>query len=82
VLAVLILCGRWVELYWLIMPAFWPDGLHFHWLDIALLAGLGGIWLAVFIRLWLGKSPLPHHDPHLGDVHEQSDRFTPVEQST
>lgn len=82
VLAVLILCGRWVELYWLIMPAFWPDGLHFHWLDIALLAGLGGIWLAVFIRLWLGKAPLPHHDPHLGEVHEQSDRFTPVEQST
>jgi hypothetical protein len=82
VLAILILCGRWVELYWLIMPAFWPEGLHFHWLDIALLAGLGGIWLAVFIRLWLGKAPLPQHDPHLGEVHEQSDRFAPVEQST
>lgn len=82
VLAVLILCGRWVELYWLIMPAFWPDGLHFHWLDIALLAGLGGIWLAVFIRLWLSKSPLPHHDPRLGDVHEQSAWIAPAEQST
>jgi hypothetical protein len=82
VLAILILCGRWVELYWLIMPAFWPEGLHFHWLDIALLAGLGGIWLAVFIRLWLGKAPLPQHDPRLGEMHEQSDRFASVEQST
>lgn len=64
-LAVLILCVRLVDLFWLIMPAFYPDGLHVHWLDPVLVIAMGGGWIAVFIWQWMGKPSLPLHDPHL-----------------
>jgi hypothetical protein len=74
-LAVIIFLIRLVDLYWLIVPAFYPEGVHFHWLDLVLLIALGGGWMAVFLWQWAGKSPLPRHDPHLGDVHERHDEF-------
>jgi hypothetical protein len=74
-LAVLIFAARWLDLFWLIMPAFYPDELHLHWLDLVLLVAMGGGWIAVFLRLWTGKSPWPRHDPHLGDEYERRDAF-------
>jgi hypothetical protein len=54
---------RFVDLYWLISPAFHPDGVHFHWLDIAAPVALGGFWLAAFYGQ-LKKRPLsPLPDP-------------------
>jgi hypothetical protein len=70
VLAVLILVARAVDLVWLIMPAFYPDAVHVHWLDLVLLIALGAGWVVVFLRQWAGKSPLPLHDPHLSSVAE------------
>ncbi len=64
-LAVLILMMRLVDLDWLIMPAFYPDGLHVHWLDIVIVVAMGGAWLALFSWQWTGKPALPQHDPHL-----------------
>lgn len=74
-LAVLILAARWVDLFWHIVPAFAPDGVHVHWLDFVILIAMGGGWMAIFIRQWAGKSPLPRHDPHLGDTYERQDEF-------
>jgi hypothetical protein len=79
-LAILILCGRWIELNWLIMPAFSPESVRLHWLDLALMVAFGGIWLAVFLRLWAGKAPLPLHDLRLGEMNEHVDGFTTAEQ--
>jgi hypothetical protein len=54
---------RFVDLYWIISPAFYPDGVHFHWLDIAAPVGIGGFWLATFYAQ-LKKRPLsPLPDP-------------------
>jgi hypothetical protein len=64
-LAVLILVMRLVDLDWLIMPAFYPDGLHVHWLDLVIVVAMGGAWLALFSWQWSGKPALPQHDPHL-----------------
>ena len=66
-LAVLVFVVRWLDLYWLVMPAFYPQGVHFHWLDLALLLALGGIWLAVLIQQWHGKADFPLYDPHLAE---------------
>jgi hypothetical protein len=74
-LAVLILVARLVDLFWLIMPAFYPDGLHLHWLDPVVLIAMGGGWIAFFIQQWTGKAPLPRHDPYLGDEYAQQDTF-------
>jgi hypothetical protein len=80
-LAVLIFFTRLVDLYWLIAPAFFPQGVHIHWLDLLILIAIGGGWIAVFLRQWASRSPLPRHDPHLGEVHEQHDGFTTKEQT-
>jgi hypothetical protein len=65
VLAMLIFVVRWVDLFWLIVPAFHPEALHWHWLDLAILAAMGGGWVALFSWKWRKKSPLPLHDPRL-----------------
>lgn len=79
-LAVLIFASRLVDLFWLIMPAFYPDELHVHWLDLVILIAMGGGWTALFIRQWRGKSPWPRHDPLLGGEYERQDALV-VQQS-
>lgn len=54
-----------LAVFWLVMPSFYTEGIHLHWLDVAAPIGIGGIWIAAF--LWqLGRRPLvPPHDPRL-----------------
>jgi len=63
-MALLILVMRFVDTYWLITPAFEHEGFPVHWMDLAAIAGLGGIWLAVFFRLLLSRERLPMNDPY------------------
>jgi hypothetical protein len=44
-----IVCVYLVNLYWQVMPAFYPGQFNLHWLDIALPIGLGGLWIAAFL---------------------------------
>jgi hypothetical protein len=71
--AILIVCMRLVELFWLIVPAFHHHGdenelslLFAVVLYVAAVAGIGGMWLAVY--LWqLQRMPLlPVHPPEGG----------------
>jgi hypothetical protein len=56
---------RLLDLFFIIIPNFRREGLAVHWLDIAVLVGIGGIWVAVFAS-WLKSRPiLPQHDPRL-----------------
>ena len=48
-----------VNVYWMIMPAFYPVTLTLHWLDIVLPVGIGGLWIAVYLRQLKGRSLLP-----------------------
>ncbi len=60
-----ILAARFVNVYWLIAPAFHPQAFTFHWLDAATLIALGGVWIAVFM-MRLKKYPLiPKYDSRL-----------------
>ncbi len=56
---------RFVDLFWLIVPAFHPAQLVVHWLDAAALVGLGGVWLAVFVRELASRPLLQLNDPSL-----------------
>lgn len=61
-IAALIVVMHMLAIFWLVVPSFRPrTGLRVHWLDLAAPVGLGGIWLAAFLRL-LGRRP-----PILGD---------------
>jgi hypothetical protein len=62
-IALWILAMRWIDLLWLVAPAFHPGRFYLHWLDFAALAGIGGIWIAAFLY-YLGQSALlPLRDP-------------------
>jgi hypothetical protein len=52
-----VLAMRLIDTFWMIVPGFVAAGQTLHWLDLALIVGIGGVWLGVF--LWqLDKLPL------------------------
>lgn len=59
-----LLVFHWIDLYWLVVPEL--DGkLHFGLLDLTTFIGIGGIFLAVFVRLLARHSLRPRKDPRL-----------------
>ncbi|UCH27857.1 MAG: hypothetical protein JSV66_09530 [Trueperaceae bacterium] len=53
------------NLFWFIIPNFERSGFQLTLLDILLLVGIGGIWLAVFSRSLSSRPILPLQDPRL-----------------
>jgi hypothetical protein len=56
---------HWLELFWLVVPAFHPASLHLHWLDIVASIGVGGVWIGVYMQQLRGYALLPGNDPRL-----------------
>lgn len=71
-LAFLAIFMRFVDLFWIIIPTFHPDGFYLHWLNIVVPIGLGGLWIALYIRQLKGKSLVVLHDPRFEDDHEHN----------
>jgi hypothetical protein len=46
-----ILAMRWIDTVWHIEPAFEREGIFVPWLDLAITAAIGGLWLWYFT--WL-----------------------------
>ncbi|TAH37384.1 MAG: hypothetical protein EYC70_10465 [Planctomycetota bacterium] len=70
--ALCLLALRVLDLYWVLAPAFHPAGPSPHWLDLATLLGLGGLWLLVFYRN-LGAAPLlAREDPRAAQLESQA----------
>ncbi len=69
--AVWILVMRFVDLYWLTQPSMAHGaGVHLHWMDLAVLIGLGGLWVGVFAMHLKDKPLLASNDPRLAEVLE------------
>lgn len=69
--ALFALLVRVIDLFWILMPSFGRSGSPVTLLDMLLLVGLGGLWLAVFARSLASRPILPLHDPRLApDPHE------------
>ena len=63
-IAILILFGRWLDLYILVMPSQW-DAPRFGPIEIAMAAGAAGLIYVLVVRA-LSRAPLiPTHDPIL-----------------
>ena len=65
---------RLVDLFWIIVPHH-AQGRHIeanypipHWLDIAAIAGIGGIWIWWFIAQLRRTTLVPVNDPRLAEV--------------
>jgi hypothetical protein len=67
-MALWLLFCRWVELIWLVVPAWSKSGLSIHPLDIVMPVALGGIWVWWFF-VGLASHPLvPLHDVSLEEA--------------
>jgi preprotein translocase subunit YajC len=66
--AALVFCMHLLDVFWLVMPAFFPEQLRVHWLDLAVPIGIGGLWLAAFLWQLQRRSLLPWHEPRLQEV--------------
>lgn len=63
-----ILLARVLDMYWLIEPEFHDSAWSVSWLHLAALAGIGGVWLAVFLWLMQRRPFLPLHDARLEEA--------------
>ena len=82
IVSVLVLISHWVEVTWIVQPAFSPT-LAISWLDIVLPLAVGALWLAGYFW-FLGKERLiPVHHPVLDDLAEvEGDSFAHGELDT
>ena len=65
--SLMILLMRWVDIFWLAAPTF-HHHLAGHWLDIATMAGVGGLWVGVFVSQLQKRPLLPINDPFLEEA--------------
>jgi len=63
-----VLAMRFVDTYWLIVPSFPHESGRIHWMDLAALLGLGGVWFATFCRAARTRPLLPMNDPYFEDA--------------
>jgi hypothetical protein len=62
--ALVILIMRVVDITWTIGPVFRHEGSTLHWLDFAVVLGMGLPWLAIFWRSLAGRPLVPARDPY------------------
>lgn len=68
IVAALMLVMRYIDVFWLIAPWVKDGGLAIHWIDIAALLGLSGLWVGVFCHYLKGRALLPVGDPYLAEA--------------
>ena len=61
--AALLLVMRFVDVAWLVLPAFSKGAFRLDWMDLAAPIGLGGIWLGFYARNLTHRPLLPVNDP-------------------
>jgi len=59
-----------VDIFWTIAPGFERAGLVVHWMDLAAPIGIGGIWVAAFIRQLQSRPLVPAHDSRVEEEFE------------
>jgi hypothetical protein len=63
--ALVVLAARLLDLFWLVTPAFSPARFAIHWMDVAAVFGIGGVWLSYFVWQLRDQPLLPLRDPAL-----------------
>ena len=64
-IAALLFVMQMLNAFWLIVPSFYPNGVHINWLDVAAPIGVGGIWITAFLSRLKRGPLLPLNDPRL-----------------
>jgi len=66
-IAGLIFVMRFVDVYWLVAPAFDHESVSLHPLDVIAPVAIGGVWVALFMRALRNVPILPLHDPRFAE---------------
>ena len=66
--AIFILVMRLVDTIWLVGPTFAHEGFPIHWMDVAVPAGLIGVWMFFFTRALRSRALMPLNDPFLKEA--------------
>lgn len=61
-MAMWMIAARALDLFFLIGPEAYPNGLAVSWIDLAAIVGLGGIWVSLFTANLKSRPLLPVHD--------------------
>jgi len=61
--ALVLVVMRYIDVHWLVTPAWEPGHVSIHLLDIAAALALGGLWLWLFVRQLEAHPLLPLRDP-------------------
>ena len=62
IVAIVVLVIRFVAIYWMTQPSFSGAHFYFSWMTIAAMAGIGGIWLFLFLGQLKGQTIIPIHE--------------------
>jgi hypothetical protein len=65
--ATLLFVMRILDVLFQVAP-YYHDRLTIHWIDVAAIVGLGGVWIAVFLFFLKGRPLLPVNDPYLREA--------------
>jgi hypothetical protein len=62
-----------VDVFWLMVPAFFPEAPHVHPLDLVAPVAIGGLWVAAFAGQLRGKPLVPLRDPRLEEAYQHGE---------
>ncbi|MBI5594575.1 MAG: hypothetical protein HY928_00650 [Elusimicrobia bacterium] len=63
----IILAGRWLDLFVMIMPSVMPGGPRVSWPEATVFLGVGSLFLILFERALRSASLVPQKDPYLSE---------------
>jgi hypothetical protein len=66
--ACLMLVMRFLDVFWLVAPWVKQGPLGVHWMDVAAVLALFGLWVGAFCYLLKGRAVLPLGDPYLPEA--------------
>lgn len=69
-MALWMIAARFVDVFFLIGPEFHGESLSMHWMDVAAMVALGGIWVWLFATNLKSRPLLPVGDPGLAHALE------------
>lgn len=65
-LGVLAMCV--VDLFWIVAPGFGGNHIEVHWTNLTALIGIGGLWVAAFVRQLTSRTLVPVHDARMEEA--------------
>ncbi len=68
--ALVIFIMRFVDLFWLIIPAFNQSVGKVHWMTYVAPIAIGGIWLGIFFEVLKRRPIIPFRDPQIVELQE------------